>query len=356
MTRSGGLGRGLSSLIPSKKDRVDFDLSLKENEIALEDDQSYPNRSSNKKRLPKLGDLKKELKDTNRRIPRNVSGVSALEESEIDNKAGLSKEGGDSSKRIEIVLVDSVIPNPYQPRRIFESEALESLANSIQEHGLLQPLIVTKLEEGIFELIAGERRLRASKLAGLKKIPVIIEREVQNQKKAELALIENLQRSDLNIIEEVRAYKKMQEEFSMTQEQIANRVGKSRSRVANALRLLNLPIEIQRGLMSGVVSEGHARSLLGLQKDEEKRSFYDLIVKEDLSVRQVEIKIRQYLKKEKRTKNNHQQVDPMLYQKESQISNYLGTRVRIKKKNKSGQIVIEFYSDEELDSLISRLV
>jgi len=184
------------------------------------------------------------------------------------------------------VPIEKIASNPQQPRHDFDEKELAELADSIKEHGIIQPLVVVKIAPEQYELIAGERRLKASKLAGLKSVPVIIREEAGEREKLELALVENIQRHDLNAIEEARAFKKLIEEFDLTQEDVADKVAKSRSAVANKVRLLGLPIEIQRALEEGRITEGHARSILAIENPEKQSALFELILKDNLTVRQ----------------------------------------------------------------------
>ena len=184
------------------------------------------------------------------------------------------------------VPIGKIALNPQQPRHDFAEEELRDLAASIKKHGIIQPLVAAKIAPEQYELIAGERRLKAASLAGLKMVPVIVREGEGEREKLEIALIENIQRKDLNVVEEARAYKKLIEEFDLTQEEISERVGKSRSAVANKVRLLNLPVEIQRSLIEGKISEGHARSILAVENPEKQRALFELILKNNLTVRQ----------------------------------------------------------------------
>jgi ParB family chromosome partitioning protein len=246
--------------------------------------------------------------------------------------------------------INAIVPNPNQPRYYFDGENLKDLAESIKEHGVVQPIIVTKLENGKYELIAGERRLRASKMIGNKNIPAVI-REANNREKLELAIIENVQRHDLNPIEEARAYQRLREEFTLTQEEIAKKMGKNRATIANTMRLLDLPIEIQRGIIENKITEGHARAILGLDNPEKQRALYELIVKGNLTVRDVENKVREI------TIPSHQRMvktkitDPEIQDLENRFQQNLGTKVQIKKKNGTGRILIDFFSEEEFDKI-----
>lgn len=248
------------------------------------------------------------------------------------------------------ISVDKIVPNPNQPRYFFDGENLKDLAESIREHGVVQPIIVTKLSDGKYELIAGERRLRASKLIGNKDIPAIV-REAGNQEKFELAIIENVQRHDLNPIEEAKAYKRLNEEFGLTQEDISKKLGKNRVTIANTIRLLELPVEIQRGIIEKKITEGHARAILGLDNPEKQRALYELILKEKLTVRDVENKVREITVPSHQRKIQETAVNPEIQDIENRIQQNLGTKVQIRMKGTSGRISIDFFSEEEFDKI-----
>lgn len=253
------------------------------------------------------------------------------------------------------VPVEKIALNPQQPRHDFAEKEMEELADSIKQHGMIQPLVVTKIAPEQYELIAGERRLKAAKLAGLGMVPVIVREEAGEREKLELALVENIQRYDLNVVEEARAYKKLIEEFDLTQEDIAKRVGKSRSAVANKVRLLNLPIEIQRALIEGKITEGHARSILAIENPEKQRALFELILKENLTVRQTEDKVREVTVSTHKRRIGAASQNPEYKAKEEQLASALGTKVQIKKSGSGGKIVIDFYSPEELENITAKL-
>lgn len=254
----------------------------------------------------------------------------------------------------EIYLKLSLIePNKEQPRKEFDPEQLEELAESIRQYGVLQPIMVQKNGE-LYEIIAGERRWRAAKIAGLKEIPVII-REFDKQKKMEISLIENVQRSDLNPIEEAMAYKQLIEEFGLKQEEIAERVSKNRATIANSLRLLKLDPRIQELLIQGTISNGHARALLAIEDMEQQYAAAELIVKNGLSVREVEKLVKTLLKpaKEKQQKKEEKDLSFIFQNLEERMKSIMGTKVMIHRKDKSkGRIEIEYYSEAELERLV----
>lgn len=326
MVRKSGLGRGLASLIPRRKKNYDEDekkeINYFGNDVELNDFRKKPDNK----------DVVSEEK--NRNLPAKIGDLSL--------------------RSIFDIPVDQILPNPHQPRKYFGEDKLAELADSIKKHGILQPLIVSRNEGSEkYELIAGERRLEASKIAGLEKVPAII-RKPSEQEKLELALVENIQRHNLNVIEEARAYKKLQDEFNLTQEQVAERVGKSRSTIANITRLLFLPIEIQRALAEGKLNEGHARMLLAISNPEKQRALFEIILKDNLTVRQVEERVKEIVVSSHQRKVR--QIDQETKQQEDELAAALGTRVKIKKGKKNGQIQIDFYSLEEFNSLFKKLI
>lgn len=287
MNNTQGLGRGLSSLIPPKIDK----------EVVSEDSKVFP-----------------------------------LEE------------------RVVNMPIAKVKANEYQPRTTFDHDGIEELVNSIKEHGILQPIILVKSDDGNYEVVAGERRLRASQILELETIPAIV-RDIKEQQKLELALVENIQRRDLNAIEEAVAYQRLIDEFSLTQEDVAKRVGKSRSAVTNTLRLLALPSEIQKALINGKINYSTARVIAGLPV-EERLKFFRKVLAQDLTVRAAEghankISVRKH--------NRNKDKDPGTVAQEEQLQSVLGTKVNIKKSGNTGSIIIEFYSPEELSNLIDKI-
>lgn len=251
--------------------------------------------------------------------------------------------------------ITMIAPNPRQPRESMSEENLSELAASISEHGILQPLIVTHDPiTGMYTLIAGERRLRAAKIAGLEKVPVII-RTVTDQERLELALIENVQRADLSPLETAAAYRQLAEEFNLSHEEIAVRVGKSRVSVTNSLRLLKLPQQVQEALMSQTITEGHARALLGLPTEASQLAALHTILKNELNVRQTEELVRK-LTGVKPPALPEKIIDPHVKEIEDRLSERLGTKVSLRHGEKGGALTIHYYSDEELDSLINTLL
>ena len=256
---------------------------------------------------------------------------------------------GTSSREVEIDRID---PGRLQPRRRFAVEALSELAASIREQGILQPIVVTARGER-FEIVAGERRFRAAALAGLARVPVVVRESVSDQERLELALVENLQREDLNAIEAAEAYGRLREEFGLTQERIAERVGKDRATVANTIRLLKLPAPVREMVREGALSGGHARALAALSSADDQQRLADEIVRRGLSVREAERRVaaaaaEPALRREKRR-------DPFTRDAEEKLSRRLSARVRIVRRRRGGRIEIGFGSEEELIGLYERL-
>lgn len=253
------------------------------------------------------------------------------------------------------VEVTSIQPNPHQPRSVMDEEKLDELAASIREHGLIQPLIVTKRPGG-YILIAGERRWRASQLAGLTEVPVVV-KETTPQEMLELAIIENIQRADLNALEEAYAYRQLMDEFGLTQEEVAKRVGKGRSTVANLVRLIGLPEPIQEAVINGRLSGAHARALLPLPTPEAQIAAMNQVLKLNLSVRQTETLVKNLLQEEKPKPKPKKTLPPELLHVQSQFQDSLGTRVNIETSGKKGgRVVIHYYSDEELQAIYDAIV
>jgi ParB family chromosome partitioning protein len=262
---------------------------------------------------------------------------------------------GSTQPTVEQVDIDLIAPNPQQPRTVFDAEALTELADSIQVHGVIQPLIVSQPEgdgNAPYQLIAGERRLLAARQAGLARVPVIV-KEASPQGLLELALVENLQRADLGALEEAFAFKRLSDEFLLTQDAIATRVGRSRSAIANSLRLLTLSDEIQNSLARGEITSGHARALLGIDDPEERRLAWRRIVEGGLTVRDAEALAKRGIRERRPVLPARR--PPDLSALEERLRGSLGTRVDLTKGRKGGRIVIHYFSDEELESIIDRI-
>ena len=260
-----------------------------------------------------------------------------------------------SENGVMLVSVGMISPNPRQPRSMVHPEELEELTASVREHGVLQPLIITPGDmDGQYILIAGERRLQAARLAGLTSVPVLV-RQATDQQRLELAIIENVQRSDLSALEEAEAYRQLAEDFDLSHEAIATRVGKSRVAVTNTLRLLRLPDSVKNALIENRISEGHARSLLALPTSEAQTAALGTVLTQGLNVRQTEDLVRK-LSGEKSVHKPKPVVIPEVAEIEERLRSGLGTKVTLRSGRKGGTLTIHYYSDEELDALLGRLL
>jgi ParB family chromosome partitioning protein len=268
--------------------------------------------------------------------------IPAAEEREIEARHGI----------LEVPLA-AISPNPHQPRSTIQEQGLLELAASIEEHGIIQPLVVTEVADG-YQLIAGERRWRAARVAGLSKAPVLI-KDVAPSEVLELALVENLQRSDLNPLEEAAAFQQLSDEFDLTQKQIAQRVGKSRTTIANTLRLLKAARSVQEALLEEKISEGHARALLGLERPEAQETALKTVLKRSLNVRQTEQLVRRLLGRQEE-KRQEVQPSPEVQGMETRFREALSTKVSLRRKGKGGRLVIYFYSEEELATIYDHIV
>lgn len=313
MAQQYGLGRGLASLIPPKAKEAQDSASAK---------QVLASGTFNAGVLPKQ---------------------------EAENSSAPKGE------QILEIPVGSIVPNPHQPRLHFDQEKLEELAKSIKEHGILQPLVVTEVKAGSYELIAGERRFQAAKSLGLQVVPALV-RVAGEQLKLELAIIENVQRHNLNPIEEAKAYARLVNEFSLSQEAVAEKMGKKRSTVANTLRLLHLPVEIQRAVAEGRISEGHAKALLAIENKEKQRAIFELILKEELTVRETESRVKS-VSVASHTRHT-QAIAPEIAEASSELMSRFGTKVHIvpsgQKGKQRGKIIFEYFSNEELNGLLGK--
>ncbi len=265
---------------------------------------------------------------------------------------GVDSESSQATQ--QYIPIQQIIPNPSQPRQEMGEESLQELADSIREHGILQPLILTKeAQDDHYVLIAGERRLRAAKLAGLASVPAIV-RQASDLERLELALTENIQRENLNALESAEAYQKLNDEFGLSHDEIASRVGKSRTTITNTIRLLKLPELARRAIRSGKISEGHGRSLLGLASEKAMLSALQTVLSHDLNVRQTEELIRKLSGEKPEKSEKRSSINPEVKDMENRLRSILGTKVTLKHGRKGGTLLIHFYSDEELDTLIER--
>ena len=250
------------------------------------------------------------------------------------------------------IEVDRIEPNPEQPRQRFDRAALEDLAGSIREHGLVQPLVVARIADDRYRIIVGERRWRAAQLAGLERVPAVV-KETSDRGTLELALVENIQRADLNPLEEASAYQRLMQDFGLTQQQVAERVGRSRVAVTNTLRLLSLPETLKRAVIEERITEGHARAILGLPERQAQLAVLERVEREGLSVRQTEELVRRLTEPREPRRESHR--PPDIQALEDDLRQALGTRVSLKPGKRGGRIVIEYYSDEEFQGLYERL-
>ena len=393
--KHGGLGRGLDALIPMREEVEQAMKSADSDsvEILFADDEedseeSFPSLFPETRREK---DVSRETSEEKTEKPEQVRQLSESDEKqEQENKSPKSRKSrgqdskiqdnknqgtkdpetkeqaeksSDSLKNAVIVRISEVEPNREQPRKKFDDDKLEELSESIKTYGLLQPILVQK-RDGYYEIIAGERRWRAALKAGLKEIPVIV-RDYTEKEILELSLVENIQRENLNPIEEAIAYKRLMDEFGLGQEEVAQRVSKSRSAVANSLRLLKLEENVQKMVIDGQISMGHARALLPLEIPEEQLSTAQEIVEKQLSVRETEKKVKEILSSSKKpevevTKTQQQEEDPsiaIIYKQiEERLQQTLHTKVSIqRKRNGHGKLLIDFYNSDDLEKIIDKL-
>jgi ParB family chromosome partitioning protein len=407
MARHTGLGRGLDALIPDRTKKAAEKASEKAIEKAAE---TAKEKSARKTTAAKKSGKEKEKTNSEKKGDSEAAKIKAAGSKAADLKTAGSKAAGSKvadSRAVDSEAADSentdsfsetpenepastsaetegqpvssgdrpaggtenepvsgfetmlritlVEPNRSQPRKVFQEEPLKELADSIQKFGIIQPLLVQK-KDGYYEIIAGERRWRAAKMAGLKEVPVII-KDFTNKQAVEISLIENIQREDLNPIEEARAYKRLIDEFSLSQESVADRVSKSRTTVTNSMRLLKLGEKVQDMLTDGVISEGHARALLAVPDPELQEKLAERIVKEHLNVRQIEKIVHDLTVPAKRSaKKKDPQMEAVYRSISEQLKGILGTKVEINQVGKNkGRIEIEYYSEEELERIYDLL-
>mgnify|MGYP002588894434 CR=1 FL=1 len=268
-----------------------------------------------------------------------------------ETKKSSQHENSNGERMMKLSMIE---PNREQPRKKFDEDALQELADSIKQYGVLQPLLVSDKKD-YYEIVAGERRWRAAKLAGLKEVPVVV-RELSTQEIVEISLIENIQREDLNPVEEAMAYKRLMEEFQLKQDEVAGKVSKSRAAITNSLRLLKLDPRVQKMLEEEMISTGHARALLAITNKDQQYEIAQKVFDEKLSVRDIE-KLVKDLKKIKKNKKEEKDVHDILYtQLEESMKQVLGSKVTIKnKKNNKGKIEIEYYSQDELERIVDMI-
>lgn len=325
MLKKSGLGRGLGSLIPTKnsEQKIDSTKEVVNNEEVANNEATLP--------TPLARGEKENTLDIPEEIKEETKGQLILE-----------------------IPLTNISVNPQQPRHVFDEDALQDLINSIKENGILQPLVVSEFDGGKFEIIAGERRFRSAKEIGLETVPAIV-RSVSEQQKLELALIENIQRENLNAIEEAKGYKRLSDEFNLTHEEIAKKVGKSRSQITNIIRLLDLPERVQDALTGGEITVGHAKVIASLEGEADQMELFKSIVRKNLNVRESERSVVKLKSNYSRFKNKKVK-DPNILEKEELLRAALGTKVGISKRGGRGKVEIEYYSDEELGGIIDRII
>jgi ParB family chromosome partitioning protein len=300
--------------------------------------------------MPKITGLGRGLSSLipNKKIFAVNVGVATMEKSETLSE---SSQGVAMAETVCEVDISLIRPNPRQPRKNFDESEMEELVNSIKTHGILQPILVSK-QDGYYEIIAGERRFRAAKKLEMKTVPVMV-REVEDTEKLELALIENIQRQNLNPIEEALAYQELISNFQLTQDEVAVRVGKSRPKITNTLRLLHLPQVIQEALRSNIISEGHAKVIAGLEREADQLMLFRRVVDFKLPVRLVEEQASGMVRRQAKLLPPR---EPWLLEKETLLRNALGTKVNIQFAGSTGKVTIDFYTREDLEELVLSIV
>ncbi len=265
-------------------------------------------------------------------------------------EALIPKRKEEKEKTLLYLSVEKIEPSPFQPRQEMDAQELEELKASIREKGVIQPIIVRKVRER-FEVVAGSRRVQAAKSLGIKELPAVV-REISDKESLVLALIENLQRKNLNPIEEALAFKRLNEEFALTYEEIARLIGKDKASISNTIRLLKLPQEIQEALKKSIITFTQARALLGLEREEEQKALFYRIIKERLSVREIEERVRRHFPKKPKKKVE----DPFVEEVEERLRKSLGTKVKVlHKRNNQGKIIIQYYNLTDLQRIVEKL-
>ncbi len=373
------LGRGLNSLIPDKSG-----LNSQNNPLGEEINSSFSNQNNYPAKNPAVFQNQDQVSqsvnqsiiqpETNPSLPnegkKEINNSYLVEEEkllepvkpEIKSSLTEEKEKNSFSNHIFFLEIEKIKPNPFQPRRYFDETALKELSSSIREFGVIQPLVVTKNEietptgtDVEYELIAGERRLLASKMAGLERVPAIIKGVTPKKEKLEMAVIENLQRENLNPIETARAFSRLQDEYAMTQREIASRLGKSREVVANTIRLLSLPSQMQEAVEKGQISESQARLLLSISDITVQQNLFNEILRNSLSVRELRNRIIS-INARANAVERFSEVDPEIKYIQERLAEILGAKVRVEKSGDSGKITISFNSSEELKGIIEKVV
>ena len=382
------LGQGLNALIPPKKNNPEqfgpeqFGPELTAEGLTAE---GRSRRDQNSSQLEER--INHKVNESVSHFPSDLIAQKPLENLREDFKADFKAEitpeqtkgrsfqetfSQEKPKLVEEKIfqieTEKIKPNPYQPRHLFTEDSLRELADSIREFGILQPLLVIRVEKDTekgteveYQLIAGERRLMAAKMIGLPTVPVIIRRPLEDQKKLEMALIENIQREDLGVISKAKAFERLINEFGLTQQELASRLGKSREVIANTLRLLQLPLEIQKAIEEGLINEGHARAILLLNNPEKRKLFFKEIISKNLSGREAMDFAQRYLTLDGKTNNFSQKrrqnlsADPQDLEWKEKLEEYFQMPVFIKKKGERGAIEIKFFTEKDFDTILKKL-
>lgn len=348
-------GKGLESLIPPKQNKYASGRAPQEPPADSSEASAQSDKAESREEAPRQEEIYAESIGGDN--PRPTEGEGMIE------KSGWAP--GQEEWTVFQIEIDKVKPNPHQPRKYFDEESLRELAVSIREFGVIQPLVVSKIEKESelgwsvhYELITGERRLMASKLAGLPTVPAVIRSEPKEREKLELAVVENIQRADLNAIELARAIARLQDEFGLTQREIATRLGKSRGAIANTVRLLGLPSEVQEAIAANKLSESHARLLLSIDDPAMQNRIFQDILRENLNVRETDERIKRVRVGAVRGDAGEvvsDFIDPEIASLREKLEEFLGTKVSLQSRGKSGKITINFYSPEELEAIVAKV-
>jgi len=358
------LGKGLESLIPKKDGQAqNQDADFLKPQISNQQSTNQPAQISIEEKGEEDFSSPKPAQASGHGVPSEARDERAEEQASSPRRgerSGLREEKSSSKDAIFHIEIEKIKSNPLQPRKEFDEEALKELAASIREYGILQPIVVSKIENDEeygtkieYQLIAGERRLMAAKLLGWERIPAIV-RHVENKvNHLELAIIENLQRENLNPVETARAYAKLQDEFGLTQREVAARMGKSRETVANSMRLLDLPGAIQDAIAKGQVNESQARFLLTITDQAQQQKLFEEILDKNLSVKELKAKVSG--KAQSANRESQHTNDPEILSLQEKLTELLGAKVKIEKGQKEGKIIISFYSPEEIQGIVDKL-
>ncbi len=355
------LGKGLESLIPPQQNNnLNNEQPSQQNKVG--EDQTSRQNLNSEPVLQTEQNFIPEVKISEPIIEEQKPKIEN-EKSIIDHVLKFHPKKNYESEAIFHIEVEKIKPNPHQPRRVFEEEPLRELAASIMEYGVIQPLVVVKIEKEVesgteieYQLIAGERRLMAAKIAGLERVPAIIRKISHQSEQMEVAIVENLQRANFNPIETARAYAKLQEKFGLTQREIAQRLGKSRETVNNTLRLLNLPNEMQDALGNGQINESQARFLLAMSDLAAQKNLFEELLNKNLSVRELRKRVNKSTNlNNEQAEEKNEKIDPEIDYLQGQLTELLGAKVKIEKTDKEGKIIITFYSPEEIKGIITKL-